>query len=194
MSDEKFEDFLRNAAKTYNTPPARTPREDMWNAIQAKRSAGPRVVYGGGAANISSGEKRFGSKVWWAAAAGIVLVASGIGIGRLTAPVAPTVATSPSVVVRPEPTASNDPARAELQSDATRGPADARATQTPFTAKTSQGEVSHRGATEVVDSSGSLGPRPISIDRAETSSSVSRGIAPTLAYDMSEVNHLPAAE
>jgi len=194
MSDEKFEDFLTNAAKTYNTPPARTPREDMWNAIQAKRSAGPRVVYGGGAANISSGEKRFGSKVWWAAAAGIVLVASGIGIGRLTAPVAPTVATSPSVVVRPEPTASNDPARAELPSDVTRGPADARATQTPFRAETSRVAGGQRGATEVVASSGSLGPRPISIERAETSRIGSRGTAPTLAYEMAEVNHLTAAE
>jgi hypothetical protein len=194
MSDEKFEDFLRNAAKAYNTPPARTPREDMWNAIQATRSAGPRVVYGGGATNARGDEKRFGSKVWWAAAAGLVLVASGIGIGRLTAPAVPTVATVlPSEIIRPESTA-NDPARVELPSDATAQPADTRATQTPFSAETSRVAGGQPGSTEMVAGSGALGPRPTSIERAETSRPGARGNAPTLAYEMAEINHLTAAE
>jgi hypothetical protein len=195
MSDEKFEDFLRNAARGYNTPPARTPREDMWNAIQSARSAGPRVVYGGGANTTGSGEKRFGTKVWWAAAAGIVLVASGIGIGRLTAPAPATVATvHPSVVVRPESTASNDPAHAELPSDATRNPGDARVVQSPFSPETSRAAGGQRGSREMVASSGTAGPRPISIERAEAPRSGARGTAPTLAYEMAEINHLTAAE
>lgn len=195
MSDEKFEDFIKNAARAYNTPPARTPREEMWNAIQAKRSAGPRVVYGG-AAGIRGAEKRFGSKVWWAAAAGIVLVAGGIGIGRLTAP-APSTAVAtvrPSEVNRPESTASNDPARGELPSDATRNPADAREVQSPFSAEASRVAGGQRGSTGMVASSGTVGPRPISIERAETSRAGTRGSAPTLAYEMAEVNHLTAAE
>ena len=53
MTEDKFEDFLKRAAQSYNAPPVRTPREEMWNAIQAKRSAGPRVVYGGGSFRIN---------------------------------------------------------------------------------------------------------------------------------------------
>jgi len=48
MTEDKFEQFLKKTAQGYNAPPARVPREDMWSAIQAKRTAGPRVVYGGG--------------------------------------------------------------------------------------------------------------------------------------------------
>jgi hypothetical protein len=65
----------------------------MWAAIQAKRAAGPRVVYGGGSLS-SVPAKRFGTKVWLgAAAAAMLLVATGVGIGRWTAaPGSPQVA------------------------------------------------------------------------------------------------------
>ena len=195
MSDEKFEDFLRNAAKAYNTPPARTPREEMWTAIQATRSAGPRVVYGGGVTDGRRDGNRFGSKVWWAAAAGIVLVASGIGIGRLTAPTSPpAVATvSPPVVIRAESTAAGDPARVVLPSDPTRNAAAAREAQLPFSAGSSR-VASQRGSSEMVASSGTLGPRPRPIERGGTSRGGARANGPTLAYEMAEVNHLTAAE
>ncbi|MFL5468982.1 MAG: hypothetical protein ACJ8AE_04215 [Gemmatimonadaceae bacterium] len=106
MTDDKFEEFLKTAAQGYNTPPVRVPRDEMWNAIQAKRAAGPRVVYGGGVAYISS-QRRFGARVWLgAAAAAMLLVATGVGIGRWTATpnepaVATTLPTTP-VVVTPE--------------------------------------------------------------------------------------------
>ena len=48
MTEDKFEEFLKKTAQGYNAPPARAPREEMWSAIQAKRAAGPQVVYGGG--------------------------------------------------------------------------------------------------------------------------------------------------
>ncbi|HEV7389270.1 MAG TPA: hypothetical protein VGN73_11725 [Gemmatimonadaceae bacterium] len=88
--DNKFEEFLRTKAQGYNTPPVRVPRDEMWTAIQARRAAGPRVVYGGGlVAPISA--RRFGTKVWLgAAAAAMLLVATGVGIGRWTA--SPTTA------------------------------------------------------------------------------------------------------
>jgi len=86
MTEKNFEDFLKKAAESYNAPPARTPREEMWSAIQAKRAAGPRVVYGGGSAVPATREKRFGTRVWiGAAAAAMLLVATGVGIGRWTA-------------------------------------------------------------------------------------------------------------
>jgi hypothetical protein len=112
MTEKNFEEFLRKAAESYNAPPARTPREEMWNAIQAKRAAGPRVVYGGGSAVPATREKRFGTRVWiGAAAAAMLLVATGVGIGRWTAGPAASasVATNPllkkPVVVMPGPDA-----------------------------------------------------------------------------------------
>ena len=110
MTEDKFEEFLKKTAQGYNTPPARVPREEMWAAIEAKRAAGPRVVYGGGATYVV-GQRRFGTKVWLgAAAAAMLLVATGVGIGRWTAtPKVPADATSPpsqSAVTPPANTGS----------------------------------------------------------------------------------------
>jgi hypothetical protein len=103
MTDDNFEKFLKKTAQGYNVPPVRVPREEMWAGIQAKRAAGPRVVYGGGT-TAPVHERRFGTKVWLgAAAAAMLLVATGVGIGRLTAPTpAATVASKPgSLPVQP---------------------------------------------------------------------------------------------
>ena len=86
MTEDNFEEFLKKAAQGYNVPPARTPREDMWSAIQAQRAAGPRVVYGGGSPMRESSGRRFGSKIWLgAAAAAVLFLATGVGIGRWSA-------------------------------------------------------------------------------------------------------------
>ncbi len=88
MTEDNFEEFLKKTAPDYNRPPARAPRDEMWSAIQAKRARGPRVVYGGGLASGGVSERRFGSPVWLgvAVAAALLLVATGVGIGRWTAP------------------------------------------------------------------------------------------------------------
>ena len=86
MTEDNFEEFIKKAAQSYNVPPARTPREDMWSAIQAQRAAGPGVVYGGGSPARESSVRRFGSKIWLgAAAAAMLLLATGVGIGRWSA-------------------------------------------------------------------------------------------------------------
>jgi hypothetical protein len=105
MTEDKFEDFLKKAAQGYNAPPVRTPRDEMWSAIQAKRSAGPRVVYGGGSVQEPS-PRRFSSRIWiGAAAAAVLLLATGVGLGRWSATTeAPgTLATAkpPTAVARP---------------------------------------------------------------------------------------------
>jgi hypothetical protein len=199
MSDEKFEDFLRSAAKGYNTPPARAPRDEMWNAIQAKRSAGPRVVYGG-ATGIRTEDKRFGSKVWWAAAAGLVLVASGIGIGRWTANVtapsqiavapAPTQATpqSSNPSVDSLPSGANEPASSETRSTQ----------QIPFSGSEPRVAVA-QGSRGVEPRATAVASNAPSVTRATpdrsgtTPGSGARGNA-TSAYELAEVNHLTAAE
>ena len=130
MTEDNFEQFLKKTARSYNAPPAHVPREDMWNAIQAKRAAGPRVVYGGGASYIV-GQRRFGTKTWLgAAAAAMLLVATGVGIGRwsaaaktqsassITVPQPPVVVPNPSAIAQggtPAPTGSAaSPPRSEI--------------------------------------------------------------------------------
>ena len=106
MTEDNFEDFLKKAAQSYNEPPVRTPREDMWSAIQAQRAAGPRVVYGGGSTIRDSSVRRFGSKIWLgAAAAAVLFLATGVGIGRWTA----SSTTSGSVATVNPPTTGSDP-------------------------------------------------------------------------------------
>jgi hypothetical protein len=86
MTEDNFEDFLKKAAQSYNTPPARTPRDDMWSAIQAQRAAGPRVIYGGGSLGAQTPARRFASRIWiGAAAAAVLLLATGVGLGRWSA-------------------------------------------------------------------------------------------------------------
>jgi len=85
MTEDNFEEFLKKAAQSYNAPPARTPRDDMWSAIQAQRAAGPRVIYGGGSLPQRPA-RRFGSRIWiGAAAAAVLLLATGVGVGRWSA-------------------------------------------------------------------------------------------------------------
>ena len=88
MSEEdRIDEIIRSAASDYNRPPA-TPRDEMWSAIQAARSApGPRLhVAAGGAPSGYTAPRRFGAQYAWIgmAAAAVLLIATGIGIGRYT--------------------------------------------------------------------------------------------------------------
>jgi hypothetical protein len=114
MTEDNFEEFLKKAAQGYNVPPARTPREDMWSAIQAERAAGPRIVYGGGSAVREPSVRRFGSRIWiGAAAAAVLLLATGVGLGRWSA----SSSTSRSVATTNTPNAGSSPAPTEGISD-----------------------------------------------------------------------------
>lgn len=75
MSDEKFEEFLKQAAREYNAPPE-TPRAEMWARIDEVR-----------AERRGAQDLELGSRPWvrWAAGIAAILVL-GIGIGRVTAP------------------------------------------------------------------------------------------------------------
>ena len=85
--DDRIDEIIRNAASDYNRPNA-IPRDEMWAAIEAARQApGPRLhVTAGGAASSYTSQKRFGVRFAWIgmAAAAVLLVATGVGIGRWT--------------------------------------------------------------------------------------------------------------
>jgi hypothetical protein len=81
--DDKFEDLLRDAAQDYNRPPAEVPRDAMWAAIVAareERAVRPLQIV------PRSGHRSLSRYTWLgAAAAAVLLVVTGVGIGRWSA-------------------------------------------------------------------------------------------------------------
>lgn len=92
MTDEpRIDEIIRNAASDYNRPPA-TPKDEMWTAIQsAQTNAGPRLHVTAGGASRSASNDGYRTAAWvspkvmWLgmAAAAAILLAAGVGIGRL---------------------------------------------------------------------------------------------------------------
>jgi hypothetical protein len=89
MNDEedRFDEFLREAARDYNAPPD-TPRAELWERISAERT---RRRAGTGLARhgddmVSLDHRRKRGRPWLRFAVGIAaLLAVGVGIGRYTA-------------------------------------------------------------------------------------------------------------
>jgi len=184
MTEDNFEEFLKKTAPSYNAPPSRVPREEMWSAIQAKRAAGPQVVYGGGATYVV-GQRRFGTRVWMgAAAAAMLLVATGVGIGRWTATpgAPPQVATS----LPPTPVVVGAPVGAEQAGSG----------------RSSPSQVVEKGTRSIASATEPNPGRSISQGSPQTrsttrSSGAAVAIAPTgpgAAYQLTAVQHLSEAE
>jgi len=130
MSEEdRIDEIIRSAASEYNRPPE-TPRDEMWGAILAARSApGPRLhVTAGGAPSGYTTKRRFGAQYAWIgmAAAAVLLIATGVGIGRWTnRSTEQTIAESPSPVpttpndeIRPSPPPITEPPQAPSSTEA----------------------------------------------------------------------------
>lgn len=86
--EERIDEIIRSAASEYNRPPV-TPKDDMWNAIVAAREVPRLHVTAGGAPRSASTEgynapRRFSTRFAWMgmAAAAVLLIATGVGIGR----------------------------------------------------------------------------------------------------------------
>jgi hypothetical protein len=77
-SDDRFDAWVREASASYNAPPpsSKVPREEMWRRIAAERLA----------ARQTHSWSRFTRGPWTLAAAAALLLAVGIGIGRMTQP------------------------------------------------------------------------------------------------------------
>ena len=78
--DNRFDELLREAAQAYNRPPAEVPRDEMWagiEAAQAERARRPLHI-------VPPSPRRSITRYTWlgAAAAAVLLVATGVGIGR----------------------------------------------------------------------------------------------------------------
>lgn len=173
MTEDRFEDFLKRAAQSYNAPPARTPREEMWSAIQARRTAGPRVVYGAGSWLRGTRQRSFGARIWWVATAAVVLVATGVGIGRWTA--APDSAANVTTAVAPRNTEPGAPQTNDSAPGGTTGAVERRvATGIPPLPPVKESQ------TERSSTPGAAAAMP--------------GNAPALAYQLAAVNHLSEAE
>lgn len=80
-TDEKFDRWLREAARDYHRPPAAVPRDEMWSAIAAARATAAAVSPGAGASSAVS-SSRWSPRLWQMAAAAVLLLGAGIGIGR----------------------------------------------------------------------------------------------------------------
>jgi hypothetical protein len=185
MTEKNFEDFLKKTAKSYNAPPARTPREEMWTAIQASRS-GPRVVYGGGAVTPLSASKRFGARVWiGAAAAAMLLVATGVGIGRFTAHPNTPVAKSAAAAIHTEPVVVASGTDEKSSGTEVIGASPSRARE----------GASSRGATQRVATAvdGDNGTS-LSADLNKPSAASVSPRTPSSAYQLTTMQHLSEAE
>jgi hypothetical protein len=186
MTEDKFDEFLRKAAQSYNLPPARTPRDDMWNAIQAQRAARPRVVYGGGSPIGETSSRRFGSRMWLgAAAAAVLFLATGVGIGRWSAS-----SNSPRPVATMNATISGPSASTEPSSNG----AAARDVETAASTQTASAgpETSAPRAPTRDRSDQYVGPRvgngaPVAVNEPSSNPSSS-------AYQLTAVRHLSEAE
>lgn len=91
MSDERFDEWLKDAARGYNAPPESVPRDAMWDAVAGARRDAARS-----ATTEGHPGRKAQRRSWWsvALAAGVLLTA-GIGIGywaRGTAAPVPTPA------------------------------------------------------------------------------------------------------
>jgi hypothetical protein len=91
--NDKLDEILRTAAQDYNRPPATVPRDEMWAAIekaQAERAVRPLHI-------VASTPHRSIRRYSWlgVAAAAVLLIGTGVGIGRWSTVSIP--ASAPSV-------------------------------------------------------------------------------------------------
>lgn len=99
MTEERFEEFLRETASEYNEPPE-APRDEMWARIQEGRRVVP-----------IERARRFTASRWVRWGTGIAAVlAVGIALGRLTAPGLPENGPPGQVAVRTQAGGDGGPA------------------------------------------------------------------------------------
>lgn len=85
--NDKLDEILKNAAQDYNRPPSTVPRDEMWAAIEAAQTERARRPLHIVAATPHRPIQRY---AWLSmAAAAVLLIATGVGIGRWSTPSIP---------------------------------------------------------------------------------------------------------
>ena len=145
--DNRIDEIIRSAAGEYNRPPE-VPRDEMWAAIQAARSApGPRLHVAAGAASGGyATTRKFRREFAWIgiAAAAVLLIATGIGIGRWTNQSASPVAQQPGVTViadAPPPVQKNPDDEIGSSRPGTSAPAGSQPTAQPAQSQRTRDEI-----------------------------------------------------
>lgn len=127
MSDERFQEFLEREAKAYNTPPATTPRDEMWAGIASARAARPTEAAPSVVPSIAPRGPRGPMLRYapWIGMAATLLI--GVGIGRFAlqretpaslTPIATTQSTATPTDVAPDIASPANPTPTDLPSDA----------------------------------------------------------------------------
>src|SRR2546423_3809713 len=103
--NDKIDELIRKAAEDYNRPPTVVPRDEMWSAIEAarKQRAGRPLHI------VAPTERHSIRRYAWlgVAAAAVLLIATGVGIGRwstASVPVSTPNATARRVATTQQPT------------------------------------------------------------------------------------------
>lgn len=171
MNDnDKIDDVIRKAAEDYNRPPSVVPRDEMWAAIEAARTErAHRPIH-----IVAPTERHSIRRYTWlgVAAAAVLLIATGVGIGRwstvsvpVSAPsrllqkVATTQqATAPSVNLEPQsapadnepeenPVRSSPSARSSQSADVRRSVRSSQLDRSQSAARSPQSSVPYQVAT-----------------------------------------------
>jgi hypothetical protein len=188
--DNRFDEFLRNAAQDYNRPPAEIPRDAMWSGIeaaQAERARRPLQI-------VSRTPHRPITRYTWlaAAAAAVFLIATGVGVGRWS------TARVTAPVERPRAIASNGTGtRSAIQSPETPGatksddsPAESDATGSGQRVSVSGERATGTGQREAVSGQRVAG----SGERARVAGTGYGAPGPEVPYQVATIRHLANAE
>jgi len=181
MNDnDKIDDMIRKAAEDYNRPPTMVPRDEMWAAIeaaQAKRASRPLHI-------VAPTERHSIRRYTWlgVAAAAVLLIATGVGIGRwstVSVPVSASSKPSQKVATTQEPTTPSVNPEPE--------PAPAPASSEPE-------ENSVRRAPSVRSSQVALRGQSAIRSSAVRSDSAVRSPQSSVPYQVATIRHLANAE
>ncbi|MGH7719823.1 MAG: hypothetical protein ACREON_13395 [Gemmatimonadaceae bacterium] len=193
MMDDRFDDFLRDAAQSYNTPPA-TPREEIWERVRAARD---EAVHAGHApADVrpigSAPSRRRAWLPWMGGIAAALLI--GIGIGRLSsvsttdAPptTTPSIATVPDTPATPAALPSGPPSAPQADSGVPSPQQLVDNTPNPKPPKWGRGVPPSTAQRIAANGGGEMRPAP--------DAGLESGLAPTTAYRVAAARHLGQAE
>jgi hypothetical protein len=190
MNDnDKLDEILKNAAQDYNRPPGTVPRDEMWAAIetaQAERAVRPLHI-------VSSAPRRSIQRYTWlgVAAAAVLLIATGVGIGRWSTLSIPASASNSA----PKQVATTQPAAApSVEPAAAPAAGENGAPETEPESQPVRGSVSVRSPKLVRSQQSVRSPQLRSPTAVGSTGPYTGGSRTELPYQVATIRHLSNAE